>query len=31
MKDTGLVGLAIYFGMIYAIFYFASKGWQRGK
>lgn len=26
-----LIGLAISFAMIYAFFYFASKGWTEGK
>lgn len=31
MKDDGLIGLIIYFAMIYGVFYFASKGWTEGK
>jgi len=30
MKTTGIVGLAIYFAMIYGILYFARKGWKAG-
>ena len=29
MKD--IISLAVYFAMIYGIFYFASEGWARGQ
>ena len=31
MKEGSLVGIAMYFAMIYGVFYFASKGWAKGK
>ena len=31
MKDGGIIGIAMYFAMIYGVFYFASKGWTKGK
>ena len=30
MKDTGLIGIAIYFAMIFGVLYFARKGWKAG-
>lgn len=29
--EKSIMGLVVYFAMIYAFFYIASKGWQRGK
>ncbi len=31
MKGDGVISLVIYFAMVYGIFYFASKGWTKGK
>ncbi len=31
MEKGGLIGIALYFAMIYGVFYFASKGWAKGK
>jgi preprotein translocase subunit YajC len=31
MKGNNIMGLVIYFAMIYGIFYFASKGWTAGE
>ena len=30
MKDNGIVGIAIYFAMIFGVLYFARKGWKAG-
>ena len=29
MKE--IISLAVWFGMIYAFFYFASRGWSKGE
>ena len=31
MKNAPILGLVVYFAMIYGIFYFASRGWTRGR
>jgi len=31
MKENGIIGVAIYFGMVYLFFMVASKGWMAGK
>ena len=32
MNNQGtIIGLVVYFAMIYGVFYFASKGWDKGK
>jgi len=30
MKDGTIIGIAIYFAMIYGVLYFARKGWKAG-
>lgn len=30
MKGDQIVGLALYFAMIYGVLYFARKGWKAG-
>jgi len=31
MKGGTILGLVVYFAMIYGVFYFASKGWSKGQ
>jgi len=31
MNKGGIIGVAIYFGMVYLFFMVASKGWKAGK
>ncbi len=30
MEKGGLIGIALYFAMIYGVLYFARKGWKAG-
>lgn len=31
MTNNPILSLVVYFAMIFAVFYFASKGWSEGK